>query len=156
MPEPEKKRSVSRNDVITGGILVAVSLLATIQALDFDSTSRMFPAVTSGLLAIVGFAILILAVTRPVKTARVAHGAGTAALACVVIAFWAIAFSSGAGFIFPTFIMQLFLLRLTGLRRMPALIGIAALVTTVAYLMFVNLLDVPLPPSRLPAMLQGF
>ena len=120
MPEPEKKRSVSRNDVITGGILVAVGLLATIQALDFDSTSRMFPAVTSGLLAIVGFAILILAVTRPDKTARVAHGMATAALACVVIAFWAIALSGGAGFVIPTIVMQVLLLRLTGLRRMPA------------------------------------
>ena len=156
MPEPEKKRAVSRNDVITGWILVAVGLLAVIQALDFDSASRMFPAATSGLLAIVGLAIAILAVIRPGKTARVAHGAAAAALACVVIAFWAIALSWGAGFVIPTFIMQVFLLRLTGLRRMPALIGIAALVTTFAYLMFVVLLDVPLPSSRLPAMLQEF
>ena len=156
MPEPGNKRPIVRNDVVTGGVLAAVGLLATFQALGFDAESRLFPAITSGLLAAVGIAIVILAIYRPDKTVRVAHGAGTTPMACVVIACWAIALGGGAGFLLPTFFMQAFLLRLAGIRRLPVLVGVAALVALLAYLMFVVLLDIPMPASRLPAMLQGF
>jgi hypothetical protein len=74
----------------------------------------------------------------------------------MIIAAWAAAFSGGAGFVLPTFLMQVGLLWMAGLRRPAYIAGIAVLVTTLAYLLFVVLLDIPLPQSLLPSVLQGF
>ena len=156
MSQQTNQRPVARSELFTGSVIAAVGFLAVYQALGFDAASRMFPAVASGLLALVGAAISVLAIVRPDDTVKVVRGCRVVVLACVVIAFWAIALNGGAGFVIPTFTMQVFLLRLTGLHRWSMLIGVAALVTTLAYLLFVVLLEVPLPPSRLPPMLEAF
>ena len=70
--------------------------------------------------------------------------------ACGVLIVWSIALSLGGGFALPTFVMQISLLALCGVRRPWILLSVAAIVTSIAYLLFAVALDVPLPASRLP------
>lgn len=154
MPEVEKQRSRPRGDVLAGATLAAVGLIALVVSLDFDAESRVFPAVTAGLLALVGLAMAVLAVVRPGgRVAEARRHLGYAALAVVAIGLWALAFGSGTGFVLPTFALQLALLRLTGVRRPAYLLGVAALVTGLAWLAFIVLLDVPMPPPLVPGVL---
>ncbi|MGB5735436.1 MAG: tripartite tricarboxylate transporter TctB family protein, partial [Thiohalocapsa sp.] len=69
---------------------------------------------------------------------------------------WAALFMGGGGFVLPTFIMQAALLRVGGMRRPAAIVAVSTAVTAAAYLLFVALLDIPLPNSLLPDSLQGF
>lgn len=156
MPEAEKKRPIARGDLLTGGVIALAGLLALLLALDFDVASRAFPAVISALLALAGFAVVGMAVAKPREMATDLHGIGSAGLACLAIAVWATAFAGGAGFIVPTFLLQIALLLLTGVRRRGYLLAVAAFVTGLAYLGFIVLLDVPLPPSRLPGIFAEF
>lgn len=116
----------------------------------------MFPLVVAILLAVTGTAIAIHAVLKPSPDEAAQHKFASVILAALIVAAWAMAFSAGAGFVVPTFAMQAALIWLTGLRRPIRVVGIAALITTLAYLLFVNLLDVPLPPSLLPGALERF
>ena len=125
-------------------------------ALDFDAESRMFPLIVAMLLAVTGTAIAIHAVLKPNYDEAAQNKFGSVIVAALIVAAWAVAFSSGAGFILPTFAMQAALIWLTGLRGPIQVLGIAALITALAYLLFVTLLDVPLPPSLLPGVLEGF
>lgn len=133
-----------------------LGLIASFQAFGFDSASRSFPLLVSSLLSAAGLAIALGAVFRPVYTEDLGQKVGGAIFAAAVIAAWALALAGGAGFVLSTFAMQMLLLRITGIRRPIHLFGIAALVTALAFLLFVVLLDIPMPPSRLPATLQGF
>ena len=154
MPEVGKKRSLASRDALAGASIAVVGLTALVLALDFDPESRLFPAVTAGLLALIGIVAGVLAVARPREQALSTDDhLGYPALAAVAIALWALAFGGGAGFLIPTFLLQLVLLRLGGVRRLPYLLGVAAIVTGLAWLTFIVLLDVPLPPSRLPGFL---
>lgn len=116
----------------------------------------MFPLVIAILLAVTGTAIAIHAVLKPHYDEASQRKFGSVIIAALIVAVWAVAFSSGAGFVLPTFAMQAALIWLTGLRRPIHVFGIAALITALAYLLFVSLLDVPLPPSLLPGALEGF
>lgn len=151
MPAVDKKRSFASRDALTGASIALVGLVALALALDFDADSRLFPAAAAGLLAVVGLLAAVLAIVRPreAPVARDAH-LGYAAFAVVAIALWALAFGRGAGFLIPTFVLQVVLLKLAGVRRPLYLIGVAAIVTGLAALAFIVLLDVPLPPTRLP------
>lgn len=155
MTEQNGRPAVSYRDLAAGAVMFMVGAAAGYQALGFDDVSRLFPAVTAALLAAAGLAIVVHAVMRPGEQ-RQEPGIGASLLACLAIAAWAIAFSTGAGFSVPTFLLQLALLRLAGVRNKLTLLVSAAIVTALAYLLFVALLDVPLPPSWLPAPLQGF
>ena len=154
MPEVGNKRSFASRDALTGASIALVGLVALVLALDFDADSRMFPAVAAGLLAAVGIVATVLAIVKPSEAplGTDAH-LGYAALAVVAIALWALAFGWGAGFLVPTFLLQVVLLRLAGVERPLYLLGVAAVVTGLAALAFIVLLDVPLPPSRLPGFL---
>ena len=116
----------------------------------------MFPMVVALLLALTGTAIAIHAVLKPNYDEASQHKFGSVIVAALIVAAWAVAFSGGAGFVLPTFAMQVALIWLTGLRRPVHVVLIAALITALAYLLFVRLLDVPLPPSLLPGVLEGF
>lgn len=154
MPEVGNKRSFASRDALTGASIAAVGLVALLLALDFDADSRMFPAVAAGLLAVVGILAAVLAVVKP-REAPVSSDAhlGYAVLAVIAIALWALAFGWGAGFLIPTFLLQVVLLKLAGVKRPLYLLGVAAIVTGLAALAFIGLLDVPMPPSRLPGFL---
>jgi hypothetical protein len=154
LPEVGKKRSFASRDALTGASIALVGLVALVLALDFDSDSRMFPAVAAGLLAVVGILAAVLAIVKP-REAPVSADADLsyAALAVAAIALWALAFGWGAGFLIPTFLLQVVLLKLAGVQRPLYLLGVAAIVTGLAALAFVVLLDVPLPLSRMPGFL---
>ena len=142
---------------MTGGVIALAGLLALLLALDFDVASRAFPAVISALLALAGFAVVGMAVAKPREMATDLHGIGSAGLACLAAGEEHRAQAAGgAGFIVPTFLLQIALLLLTGVRRRGYLLAVAAFVTGLAYLGFIVLLDVPLPPSRLPGIFAEF
>jgi hypothetical protein len=149
-------RSIHKRDTIAGVLLFLIGLLASLQALGFDAASRMFPLSIAGLLAASGLGIAIGSLRRPAHPEDPAQPMAGVILAALIIAAWALALAHGGGFLIPTFIMQVLLLRVTGIRRPAYLVGIALLVATFAYLLFVVLLEIPLPPSRLPAVLPGF
>ncbi len=150
------RRNVARVDIVTGIVLAIAGSAALLAALDFDAESRMFPALASALLALAGVAIVGLGVLRPGVSKRVAHSVGLATLACLAIGGWAGAFAAGLGFVGPTFVLQLLLLLLAGERRILPLLAVATVVTGLAWLAFVVVLDVPMPPSVLPPFLEGF
>ena len=156
MTEQNKKRLVSGRDFLTGSIMLIVGLLACFEARSFDEASRLFPAVTAALLAAAGFFVALLAIVRPVVREPQPHSIDTPLLAALTIAVWAAAVNHGAGFIAPTFLMQLALFRIAGIRDGKILVSVAALVAGLAYLLFVVLLNVPLPPSLWPSVFQGF
>jgi len=147
---------IDRRDVSSGVLLLVTGVFAAYVALDFDAESRMFPLVIAALLAVTGIAIAVHSVIKPGYDEASQRKFGSVVLATLIVAAWAAAFSGGAGFVLPTFAMQVALIWLTGLRRPIYVVGIAALITALAYLLFVSLLDVPLPPSLLPGALEGF
>jgi cytochrome bd-type quinol oxidase subunit 2 len=151
LQEVVKQRALYRGEVMAGAMLAGVGLVALWLALDFDAESRMFPAVTAGLLTIVGVATAALAIIRPRAEAKeTRRHLGYAALASAAIGLWALAFGGGAGFVMPTLLLQLALLRLTGVRRPAYMLAVAALVTGLAWLAFIVLLQVPMPPPLVP------
>lgn len=137
-------------------LLLVTGVVAAYFAVDFDTESRMFPLVVAILLVVTGAAIAIHSVLKPNDDEASQHKLGSVIVAALIVAAWAVAFSGGAGFVLPTFAMQVALIWLTGLRRPIHVVGIAALITALAYLLFVSLLDVPLPPSLLPGALESF
>lgn len=156
MSKLNNKSKIDGRDVSAGALLLLTGVVAAYVALDFDTESRMFPLVIAILLAVTGTAIAIHAVLKPHYDKTSQRKFGSVIIATLIVAAWAVAFSSGAGFVLPTFAMQAALIWLTGLRRPIHVVGIAALITALAYLLFVSLLDVPLPPSLLPGALEGF
>ncbi len=149
-------RSVNADDIVTGIVLAVAGSAALIGALGFDPESRMFPALAAALLAAAGIATIGLGVLRPGEHRRIAHSMGLVAMACMAIAAWAGAFSAGLGFTGPTFLLQISLLLLAGERRPLPLLAVATVVTALAWLVFVFVLDIPLPTSVLPSYLEGF
>jgi hypothetical protein len=151
-----KFAAIDRRALATGALLAVVGGAAALQALAFDQESRMFPLVVATLLGITGIAIAAQTLLRP--KAGTASGDTTRGVlvAVLLIGLWAAAFGAGAGFVLPTFALQTSLLWLTGVRRPGYIASVAALVTAFAYLLFVVLLDIPLPPSFLPGVLQEF
>ena len=156
MSNLKHKSKIDRRDVSTGALLLVTGVVAAYVALDFDTESRMFPLVVAMLLAVTGTAIAVHAVLKPDYDEAAQRKFSSVIVAALIVAAWAVAFSVGAGFLLPTFAMQAALIWLTGLRRPIHVVGIAALITALAYLLFVSLLDVPLPPSLLPGALEGF
>ncbi|MEM9209132.1 MAG: tripartite tricarboxylate transporter TctB family protein [Pseudomonadota bacterium] len=150
------RRHLSRVDIVAGAALAIVGSAALVAALGFDAESRLFPALASGCLALAGLATLGLGVSRPGESGTVVGRLGVAALAVFSIGVWAGLFGAGLGFVLPTFLLQIALLSLAGVRRLPFLLAVAAAVTGLAYVAFVVVLDVPLPASILPAALEGF
>jgi hypothetical protein len=150
------KTKIDGRDISAGALLLVTGGIAAYGAVDFDNESRMFPLVVAILLAVTGAAIAIHAVLKPDSNEASQHKFGSVMLAALIVAAWAVAFANGAGFVLPTFAMQAALIWLTGVRRPFHVLGIAALITALAYLLFVSLLDVPLPPSFLPGVLERF
>lgn len=156
MSNSESKTTVDVRG-ITAGLLLAISAgVAAFHALSFDADSRMFPLTVATLLAMTGAGIILKAAFSQSVGFVVTASIRPAVVAAAIIAVWAAAFSAGAGFVLPTFLMQAALLYLAGLRRPTYIAGTALLVTVIAYLLFVALLDIPLPPSRLPPVFQDF
>lgn len=122
----------------------------------FDGESRFFPLAVAVALIFTGIAILVRALLKHQGAAAIKIKYRSVLLAVVIIAVWAAAFSGGLGFILPTFCMQALLLWVTGQRRFTHIAFIAAGVTALAYGLFVILLDVPMPASILPDVLQGY
>lgn len=156
MIEEIRNRPVSVRDLITGTVMIVVGLVAYFEALSFDEASRLFPAVTAGLLVATGLGVAFHAFFKPASHERRLHAIRTPLLAALVIAAWAVAITRGGGFIFPTFLMQLALFLIAGIRNWKMLLSIAALIAALAYLLFVVLLDVPIPASRFSTVLLGF
>lgn len=153
MPKPTSNAQVSLVSVMTGALLGMVGLAAVWLAQNFDDESRSFPLVVASLLAISGLAILVQSLIVKVRLPNSLSGTTSVATALVAIAAWAGAFGAGAGFLLPTFFLQCVLLRLAGMRRAVVILGTAALITVLARLLFINLLDVPMPVSSLPFLL---
>lgn len=144
-------------DAIAGVLLLIFGVAAAWQATGFDAESRSFPLIVSGLVGLAGLAILATAGVRA-KGNPVGPEAsgGPVALAVLAIVAWILAMTFGAGFVLPTFALQLLLLSITGVRGRLALPATAATITALAYLLFVVVFDIPMPPSRLPGPLQDF
>lgn len=136
--------------------MILIGGVAALQARAFDDESRMFPLFVSLLLALTGIAIAAHSVLRPAANRTFAGKGSSVILAVLIFAAWAAAFAGGLGIVAPTFVSQAALLWLGGLRRPAIIVGTAAVVTLLAYLLFIALLDIPLPPSVLPAALQEF
>ena len=156
MSDSKQKTKIEVRDVTTGALLFLVGAAAALQARQFDSESQLFPLVIASLLALTGIVIATHSVLKPVALPGLAPKNGSVMLAVIIVAAWAAAFAGGAGFVLPTLAMQASLLWLGGLRRPAYIAGLAMLITALAYLLFVVLLDIPLPPSLLPGALQGF
>lgn len=156
MSNLNNKTKIDGRDVSAGVLLLVTGVIAATVAVDFDDESRMFPLIIGILLAATGAAIAIHAVLKPNSVEASQHKFRSVIVAALIVAAWAVAFSGGAGFVLPTFAMQAALIWLTGVRRPVHVVGTAALITALAYLLFVSLLDVPLPPSLLPGALEGF
>lgn len=141
---------------MTGLLLGVVGLAAAWLARSFDDESQAFPLVVALLLAISGVAIVAQAVVSNLSLPK-RHGGGFYVSAAVIaIAAWAAAFGGGLGFLMPTFFLQCLMLWIAGLRRILLIIGLAALITALAQLLFINLLHVPLPASNLPKLFEAF
>lgn len=142
-------------DFWVGLILICVGGFALYKATGFDASSRVFPAVVSGLLALSGLALLLrclhAGLARPLPTREL-----SAIVLCVVLmGGWAAALGAGVGFAVATFALQAGLLWLSGQRDPVRLVLFAALVTAVTYLLFVMVLDVRLPRSYLSFIAPG-
>jgi hypothetical protein len=155
-PVSGEKPKVDMPGLVTGGLLMLIGVVAALQSRQFDSESQMFPLVIASLLAVAGAAIAIHAITKPVAAESLIRKNSSVVLAVFIFAAWAAAFAGGAGFIMPTIAMQASLLWLGGLRRPTQIVGLAILITALAYLLFVVLLEIPLPPSALPGAWQEF
>ena len=144
-------------DAIAGSLLLILGLVAAWQAAGFDPQSRPFPMMISGLLGLAGLVLILTAGLRPQggHTDRRGHGGAVASAVAALVA-WTLATGLGAGFLLPTFGLQVLLLWITGIRGIWRLLITATAVTAFAYLLFVVALDIPMPPSRLPDPLQGF
>jgi len=129
---------------------------ASYQATGFDGESRFFPIVVAIALTLTGVTLLARAMFVHRAAADTKFNYTSVCIAAIVIAVWAAAFSSGLGFVLPTFFMQALLLWVTGQRRPIRIFLIAASVTALAYGLFVVLLDVPMPASILPDAMQGY
>ena len=156
MSDSKQKARIEARDLVAGTLLTLTGAASALQALQFDSESQMFPLVIASLLAVTGTAIAIHSIIKPTSGEGLVLKISPVWLAALIVAAWAAAFAGGAGFVLPTFVMQVSLLWLTGIRRPVYVVGIATLVTALAYLLFVGLLDIPLPLSLLPGALQGF
>jgi len=152
----EHKAKIDTREVAAGLLLLVTGGAAALQAYSFDDESRMFPLVVAILLAMTGVAIAIHSIVKPTFREPVIRKISGVVLVALIVAAWAAAFAGGAGFVLPTFAMQVALIWLTGIRRPVYIVGIAALVTALAYLLFVGLLDIPMPQSFLPGVLQGY
>ncbi len=141
---------------MTGFLLAVAGGLASLRALSFDGESQSFPMAVAAALAVTGAAILVHSLLTQRAVASSAEKYTAVLLAAVVVAVWAAAFSGGLGFVLPTFFMQASLLWITGLRRPAHIAFTAVLVTVLAYVLFVKLLDIPMPASLLPDALQDF
>ena len=136
--------------------MLAIGAVAAFQAGSFDTASRMFPLIMSIALAAIGLVIVVRSFLirsgEKSSSANLRH----VVIAVMIVSAWLTMFSGGLGFVLPTFLMQVAFLWLGGLRSPIRVVSIAALVTVLAYLSFVGLLDLPMPPSELPDALQGF
>ena len=156
MPGSLRKSDFASSGAIAGALLFIVGGVAAYVALEFDNESRYFPLVVASFLAVTGGAIAAHAIAARKSAGIVARKFGEVGLAVLIVALWAALFAGGGGFVLPTFAMQAGLLYVAGVRRPVYLASMAALVTAFAWLLFVLLLDIPLPPSLLPAVFQGF
>lgn len=151
MSESAAKQHVSLAGLVAGLLLLVIGLTAAWLAHSFDDESRSFPQILALLLAGSGLAIAVQSrASTPATTVRRSEFL-TVTLAVAAIAVWAAAFSLGAGFLLPTFALQCVLLAIAGMRRLPVILGTAILVSALAHLLFVILLDIPLPASFLPS-----
>jgi hypothetical protein len=156
LPDLIKKSKFDFRSSVTGALLTVVGGLASFRALSFDGESRFFPLAVALALAVTGTAILVHALLTQRAVASSAEKYTAVLLAAAIVTAWATAFSGGMGFVLPTFVMQASLLWITGVRRPVHIAFIAVLVTALAYMLFVKLLDIPMPASLLPNALQGF
>ena len=156
MTEPVETRPAGRPGLIAGPVLLVLGSLAAWLATDFDAESRPFPLALGGLVAVSGVGILVQAFVSVRRDTFRPDGQAQVLVAVVLMGLWALAFGSGLGFVMPTFGLQLGLLWLSGVRAPLRVTGLAAVITLLAWLLFVFLLDIPLPPSLLPDGLQRF
>lgn len=156
MAQPTNHQRISLTGLVTGLLLGSVGFAAAWLAQGFDDQSRGFPLVVATLLAISGIAITAQAMIGNVELPKPRGGSLSVAAAVIAIGAWAAAFGGGLGFLLPTFLLQGLLLWLAGLRRIVLVLGLAAVITALAQLMFINLLDVPLPASSLPNPFEAF
>ena len=157
MADVRPSRRISVVDAIAGSLLSIIGLAAAWRAGGFDAESRPFPFVVAVLICLAGIGMLATAETAG-KTRRIRHGEsrGPVALAVLAAGAWILAMSYGTGFLLPTFALQLALLWITGIRGRIALPATAAAIAALAYVLFVVVLEIPMPPSRLPGPLQDF
>jgi len=142
-------------DFWIGLVLIGIGGVALYQALGFDSTSRSFPLIVSGLLTISGLTLLARCLSGRLSNPLKRREMGAVGLAVGLIALWIVALTSGLGFVISTFALQLGLLWLAGERRLLRAALISALIAVAAYLTFAMLLDVRLPRSFLSFILSG-
>jgi len=156
LPDSNYKAKFDFRSAVTGLLLTLIGSLAAYRALSFDGESQFFPLAVAAALAVTGAAILVYSFFIQKAEILFAEKYTAVLLAAAIVAAWAAAFSGGMGFVLPTFVMQVSLLWVTGLRRPTHIVFTAVLVTTLAYVLFVKLLDIPMPISLLPDALQGF
>jgi len=156
MTDATPARRPGRSGLIAGILLAVIGAVAAWQALGFDDQSRGFPLGLSTLLALTGLGIAAQSVAGAGPSSLGAYGQGNVAAAVLLLALWTLAFTLGVGFVLPTLILMGGLLWLCGLRRPAPLAAVAAVITLAAWLLFVAVLDIPLPVSLLPDAWQRF
>ena len=144
-----------RPGLVAGILLAIIGVAAAWLALGFDDDSRPFPLGLATLLALVGLAIAAKAVVDSGESSRRPRGQGAVAVAVGLLSTWGLAFTLGAGFLLPTFGLMAGLLYICGVRRPATLLLLAVAISVAAWILFVALLDIPLPPSLLPDAMQS-
>lgn len=156
MSEAPATCAARRSGLLTGAALLLVGCIAAWLALGFDTESRAFPLGLSILLALSGAGIVTQSQLGLPGAAPRTAGQASVASAVILLAAWGLAFASGLGFVLPTFLLQAGLLWTGGVRSARRLLPLAMAITIAAWLLFVFVLDVPLPSSLLPDALHRF
>jgi len=149
------KAAFSKTDLWVGSLLFLGGLWASFEASGFDLRSRTYPIVLAALLSVAGLAVACNAILSRQAPPTMPAPFSVVLGAAFTFGIWAFALRMGAGFALPTFVMQVALLRLSGVQRWPHVLFHAVLITAIAYVLFAFLLGIRFPGSFLSHISRG-
>ncbi len=146
---------MARRDAIVAAVALAFGATAAYESakLPFGTVHNpgpgFFPWWTSVVLALLALVLLVHALTSRSRTAREGPGriAKVAALLVVLGAYTFLL--DPLGYPLCTFLLVLFMLRVTDRERWAVALGVAAITAVGSYVVFALWLSVPLPPGPL-------
>lgn len=142
---------LSHSDFWTGIVLVLIGGLAAWMATGFDAESWLYPMVLGVVLALCGAILAVQAAMSSRPSVSFTQPLLICGPAALVIAIWIMAIVWGWGFLLPTFVMQVALMKLGGMTGLRRPLSYASLVTVAGYGLFVWALG-----TRLPAPLYSW